>query len=127
MTNRILNAVAFLRPTKAAAAIAGAWAGAGTVLMLAWAAQPGSALHGSWAGALIGPTVGLALLIPGYFCMVGRPPEAIPWSALRERAGRQRLLHVLARVGAWSASAACAAALGRYAIHALGLPQLALA
>jgi len=90
-----LRSEALSRPTRAAATIAGIWAGLGTVAFLAWAAQPGSALHQSWAGMFAGPVAGMVfVLIPIYFFIVGCDAEAIPWSALRHQTNRQRLLLV---------------------------------
>lgn len=116
------------KPTRAAAAIAGIWAGVGTITFLAWGAQPGSALHRSWTGAVAGPIAGLVfILIPGYLFVAGRHIEEIPWSALRNRADRQKFLRFLSRAVAWAATAAATAVVTRYALHALGVRQFALA
>ena len=122
-----LRSEALSRPRRAAATIAGIWAGLGTVTFLAWAAQPGSALHQSWAGTFAGAVAGLVfVLIPTYLFVVGRDAEAIPWSALRHQTARQRILRVLSRALIWAASAAATAVLSRYALHALGVLQFPL-
>jgi multisubunit Na+/H+ antiporter MnhB subunit len=122
-----LRSEALSRSTRAAATIAGIWAGLGIAAFLAWAAQPGSALHQSWAGTFAGPVAGLVfVLIPIYLFVVRRDAEAIPWLALRHQTARQRLLRVLSRALIWAASAAATAALSRYAFHALGVLQFPL-
>jgi len=122
-----LRSEALSRPRRAAAAIAGIWAGLGTVTFLAWAAQPESALHQSWAGTFAGAVAGLVfVLIPIYLFVVGRDAETIPWSALRHQTARQRFLQVLSRALIWAAIAVAAAVLSRYALHALGVLQFPL-
>ena len=118
---------ALSRPRRAAATIAGVWAGLGTVTFLAWAAQPGSSLHQSWAGTFAGAVSGLVfILIPIRLFVVGRDAEAVPWMALRHQTARQRFLRVLSRALIWAASAAATAVLSRYALHALGVLQFPL-
>ena len=118
---------ALSRPRRAAATIAGVWAGLGTVTFLAWAAQPGSSLHQSWAGTFAGAVSGLVfILIPIRLFVVGRDAEAVPWTALRHQTARQRFLRVLSRALIWAASAAATAVLSRYALHALGVLQFPL-
>jgi hypothetical protein len=114
-------------PTKFAAAVAGAWAGFGTVTTLACAAQSAWGLHRSWAGVIAGLVAGLGfVLIPGFLSIVGRGATAVPWAALRGQIGRQALLRVLSRGLVWAASAAALAFLSRCAFDAFGLKQFPL-